>query len=357
MQVLVTGANGHVGNNLCRALLARGYQVRASLRSLQGEWKARLLNAMPDLELLELDVRDGAAFDVAARSVEVLFHVAATFALRTGSRQKDEELLRDSMEGVENALRSAARQRVRRVVLTSSYATMPMREPGEPPATEQEWHTDPRVPYFRAKTLAEQRAWALAEELGVQLISLLPGSIGGPGFHRRTPTVELLECILMGSMRFGAPRANLAYVDIRDVVDAHILAAESRATGRFGVFNDEAPSLRKLADTLHEIDPAIPKPPWLLPDAMLGLLPALEGVHARLADSPRVMTPELVACCRGKVWHLSNARARTALGWAPKVSLKRSLADTLAVLRALRTAEGRSTPGAARREAWEQGTA
>src|SRR5688572_11904917 len=126
MQVLVTGANGHVGNNLCRALSERGYRVRASVRSLDDPAKVAPLAGLPGLDLVELDVRDAARFDDALRGVEVLFHVAATYALRTGSRERDEEMLRDSVVGVENALRSAARRHVRKVVLTSSIASLPM---------------------------------------------------------------------------------------------------------------------------------------------------------------------------------------------------------------------------------------
>ena len=114
MHVLVTGANGHVGNNLCRALVERGYRVRASVRSLDDPAKSAPLRDLPHVDIIDLDVRDAARFDAAVDGIEVLFHVAATYALYTGSREKDEEMVRDSVEGVENALRSAARRRVRR---------------------------------------------------------------------------------------------------------------------------------------------------------------------------------------------------------------------------------------------------
>jgi dihydroflavonol-4-reductase len=347
MQVLVTGANGHVGNNLCRALVERGYRVRASVRSLRDSAKSAPLSDLPQLELVELDVREAAGFDAALDGVEILFHVAATYALYTSSSEQAEGLLRDSVDGVENALRGAARRRVRKVVLTSSVVSLPMRQQGEPAATEQDWRTDLRLPYYRAKTLAEQRAWELARELGVELVSVLPGAIGGPGFHRRTPTIELIEGILVGSMRLGAPSGNLPYVDIRDVVDGHILAAERAVTGRFLLCNDHVPELRELAETLHGIDASIARPPWLIPDALLGALPMLDALSAKLLRTPRLMTPELIASSRGKLWCLSNARARTELGWVPRVPLDTSLKDTLAVLRALRASEGKGGPAVA----------
>jgi nucleoside-diphosphate-sugar epimerase len=346
MRVLVTGANGHVGNNLCRALVARGYRVRASLRSLADPAKSAPLHDLPDVDIVELDVRDAERFDAAVRDVEVLFHVAATYALYTGSREKDAEMLCDSLEGVENALRSAARRHVRKVVLTSSIASLPMRAPGEAAATEQDWRTDLRLPYYRAKTLAEQRAWALAAELGVELVSVLPGTIGGPGFYRRTPSTDLIECILTGALRLGAPRGNLPYVDIRDVVEGHVLAAERAVTGRFILCNDRAPTLQELTQILHGIDPSIACAPRLIPDALLGALPLLDALNAKLSGSPRLMTAELIASSRGQLWQLSNARARAELGWVPRVPLETSLRDTLTTLSELRAAEGKTARSA-----------
>ena len=345
MHVLVTGANGHVGNNLCRALAERGHRVRASVRSLEDPAKSAPLRGLPHVELIELDVRDAVGFDAAVAGVEVLFHVAATYALYTGSRQRDEEMVRDGLEGVANALRSAARRHVRKVVLTSSIATLPMGRPGEPVTTEDTWRTDLRVPYHRAKTLAEQRAWALAGELGVELVSVLPGAIGGPGFFRRTPSTDVIESILTGGMRLGAPDFNHPYVDIRDAVEGHILAAEKAVTGRFILCNDRAPQLMELAEILHGIDPSIACAPRLIPDALLRVFPMLEALNARLRGDRRLTTPAFFASSRGRQWCLSNAKARNELGWAPRIPLETSLADTLTTLRGLRAAAGKRSAG------------
>jgi len=84
VKVLVTGANGHVGFNLCQALLARGgYEVRASVRSLADGTKTAPLRALGGVELAALDVRDRAQFDAALKGVEILFHVAATYTVVT----------------------------------------------------------------------------------------------------------------------------------------------------------------------------------------------------------------------------------------------------------------------------------
>jgi hypothetical protein len=84
--------------------------------------------------------------------------------------------------------------------------------------------------------------------------------------------------------------------------------------------------------------------PRLIPDALLGVPPALEALNAKPIGSPPVMTAELIASSRGKRWCLSNARAGAELGWVPRIPLKISLRDTLTTLRTLRAAEAKSEP-------------
>jgi dihydroflavonol-4-reductase len=341
MKALVTGANGHLGYNLCSALIRQGHKVRASIRQATDAAKAAPVLALGDVELVDLDVRDAAAFGRAVDGVDHLFHLAATFAFYTGSREKDAEMVRDSVEGAENALRAAARAGVEKVVLTSSFVTLPMTKPGAPPVTEKDWLDDLSVPYNRAKVEGERVAWRLAEELGVKLVTVLPGTILGPGFHRRTGTIDFIEGIMLGTMRLGAPNANLPLVDVRDVAQAHILAAQKDVAGRLVVCNDHPPTFIELTRLMHRIDPAVPAAPRLIPDFAVGLAPLFDSLSARLLGSRRIMTPELVASVRGKVFNMSNARAKAELGWTPKVPLEQSLADTMAAIRALRGREGR----------------
>ncbi len=342
MKVLVTGANGHVGFNLCKALVSRpGFEVRASVRSLADAAKTAPLRALGNIELGELNVRSRAQFDAALEGIEILFHVAATYAMFTRSAAQADEVIRDSVEGVEVALAAAARAGVRKVVLTSSVVTLPVRRPGEPPATEADWASDLRLPYTRAKTEAERAAWRIAGKLNLNLVTVLPGGVGGPGFQRRTPTIDLIEGMMLGTMRLGAPALNFAYVDVRDVSDAHILAAEKDASGRFIVTNDESPSILQYTRTMHDIDAAVPAAPMVMPQFMNRFLPFFDFMNAKLLGSPRFATPEAVAMIDGRLFSASNQRARSGLGWAPKFAFRESLAATMQAIRALRRAEGK----------------
>lgn len=330
----VTGANGHVGRNLVHALVQRGYRVRASVRDARDPGKVRGL-PVDRIELVSLDVRDAERFAQLAQGAQVLFHVAATYKNYTRTAREAEEMVSDSLDGARAAVFAAARHRAR-LVFTSSVVAIPLVPRGGPPTTEAEWRTDFTLPYHRAKTVAEQHMWRLAREHGVDTVAVLPGAILGPGFRRSTASTDVIESFRLGGLKNGTPNANFPAVDVRDVIDGHILAAESGAGGRFILCNDHLPTLRELGRIAHAIDPAIPPPGPMLPDIALGLGPFFDWMNHRTSGAPRTIGAEFVAAVRGKEWTMSNARAARELGWRPRVPLEQSVADTLATLKELR---------------------
>ncbi len=340
MKVLVTGANGHVGFGVCKALLASGHEVRASIRSADDTAKAAPLRALGIDDIVSLDVRESAPFVDACRGMDVLMHVAATYAMHPPGHPEAPSMLRDSTEGAANAVNAAARAGVPKVVLTSSVAALPRVRPNDPPVTEADWATDLGVPYFRAKTEGERAAWKAAEETGVKLATILPGAVGGPDFQRRTPTIHMIENIMLGAMRFGAPNTNTAYVDVRDVAAAHVLAAERDVDGRFIIINDHAPEMRELSLLMHWADMSVPAARTVLPDFVMSAGPALDWLRSSILRTPRMVSRELIETMRGKVTKASNARAKAELGWHQSVGLDRSLGETMAAIRALRRREG-----------------
>jgi dihydroflavonol-4-reductase len=331
MKVLVTGAGGHLGHNLVAALLAEGHAVRGSIRSMADAAAAARLAALGPVEVAGARLESEPELRAAMEGIDVLMHTAAVYLLHAPGR--DAEIVSASVDGVERAMRAAKAQRVSRVVLTSSIVALPMREPGAPAVTEAEWASDLRVPYFRAKTLAERRAWELASELGLDLVTVLPGAFAGPGFQRNTPTVDIVEAIMKGAMELAAPPVAYPYVDVRDVARAHVLALRPEAHGRYIAINEPIATLAEMARLMHEIDPMIPRPKVVLPAFVMRALPLLEQVNSWIGGAPRTMTPEMAATMAGRTFHISSARIRRELGWAPKVSLEQSLADTVRALR------------------------
>ena len=332
MKVLVTGANGHLGTNLVRELLAAGHSVRGAIRALADPARTAHLQALGPVELVEADLDRPASLRAAMDGIEAVFHTAAIYSLF--ARGQEAQIVRAGVEGTDATLRAAKDAGVKRVVVTSSTVTLPLRLPGEPPATEKDWASDLRVPYLRAKTEGERRAWALADELGLDLATVLPGAFGGPGFARNTPTIDLVEAIMRGVMRFGAPPINYPWVDVRDVTRAHLMVMEKGGRERYIAVNDCQPSVTEIAETMHALDRRVPRPLMTLPSFVMSVLPLLEGLSSLVKSSPRAMTSELAGTLKGRLWLVSNAKIRRELGWEPQISIEQSLADTMAVIRA-----------------------
>ena len=332
MHVLVTGANGHLGFNLMAALLAAGYRVRAGVRSLADTSKITRLKQLGDVELVEAELNRPDQMRAAMDGIELLFHTAAVYAIVV--RGQATEVLNASIKGAETALRAAADAGVQKVVMTSSVVALPMVKPGAPPVDETRWADDFRVPYVRAKAEAEKLAWQLARELSLNLVTILPGGITGPGFARNTPTINLIEAMMKGAMRLAAPAGNFTIVDVRDVARAHVLAAEQDCEGRFIVSNDRSPSYREIVAALHAIDPSISLSLSTIPDLVAWTLPLFDRINHRILRSPLIATSAGLAMMKGKIWNVSNQRAKEVLGWRPTITLEQTLRDTMVAINA-----------------------
>lgn len=334
MRALVTGGNGHLGYMLVRKLVETGHVVRASVRSATDTKKTSRLQALPGVEIVEAELSRPDQMRAAMEAMDVVFHTAAVYAY--AEPERNDEIMEASVGGAETAVRSAADAGIRKLVLTSSVVTLPLTAPGAPPVDESAWTENIGVTYVRAKTEAERNAWRVAGERGVNMVTILPGAILGPGFVRNTPSVDLVEMMAMGGLRMGVPNMNFPLVDVRDVVDAHLLAAERDCAGRFIVCNDVLPTLRDMLHVLHEIDPAVRLPLMTLPDLLMPILPAFDRLNHMALRTPLTTSGEFIRMNKGKRWNASNKRVKNELGWTQRISMKESLADTLAVLHEIR---------------------
>lgn len=333
-KILVTGANGHVGFNLVKMLLEDGYtDLRVSVRDKDDPSKTGALKELGITDFVSLDVRDADTFRSVSAGIDVLFHVAATYRFHTGGADADAELIKDSLDGVRSAMTAAAENKIGKVVLTSSIVTLPMVADSASWPDEDSWTNQRTVPYIKAKTEAEKLAWSLAEELGVDLVTVLPGGVLGPNFGRGTQSTDFILAVMKGSMRMGTIEARMPIVDVRDIARGHILAAEKDGKGRYILAADDPPKFPKIIETMREIDPKVPKAMMVVPKAMYGALPFFDWMSNKTLGTPRTITAEVASAFKKGDMLADNSRAKRELGWAPKVTLEQTLRDTMAELR------------------------
>jgi dihydroflavonol-4-reductase len=322
--VLVTGANGHLGYNLARALTERGYRVRGGVRDPADEVKTAPLRAL-GIEPVAAELLDRGALEKAVDGVQGVFHTAAV--VQMWARDPEEEIVRPTVEGLRNVLDVAARRDVRRVVVTSSIAAVGIDSTPENPLTEAQWNEAPATPYTRAKTLAEKLAWSHAAQSGLDVVAVVPATIIGPGFHRHTPVTRLFELVLRGWLPFGLPTAT-SYVDARDVAQAKIAAFEfPHARGRYIVSGAYLP-LAELVALVADYVPGTRKPWFVLPPRLLPPLIGADWLVSKLFGVPRQLTSEMFDEFANKRTICSSARAERDLGWRPR-TIEESVAATV----------------------------
>ena len=256
--VVVTGVNGHIGNNLARQLIDSGYKVRGTVRSMD---KAPDL----DMEFVEADVLNPDDWNRVLEGATGLFHLATIYAT-----SGDGQLIIDTAnKGTENVFRAAAACGVKRVVYTSSVAAIGS-IPKNVVKDESNWNDNFSLPYTRAKTESERRAWELAKELDIDLRVINPSGVLGGSFSRPTPSTDIIGDAMKGKYPL-VPKIPLAFVHVEDVATAHRLAYEiDDAHGRYvlapyqdGTIHDLLKRAKKLYPKMKF--PRFGIPLWLLP--------------------------------------------------------------------------------------------
>lgn len=327
-RVLVTGASGHVGGALVADLVEHGYSVRASVRNPDDENKTRELKKL-GVEIVKVDLFDTASLKNACKGMDGLFQVAAIYDMNPKNKTAAQKIIATGIEGMENALRAAASAGIKRVVLTSSCATITPVAKGAPDATEQSWVDDVSVPYIEEKTMGERHAWKLASELDLDMVSVLPGGVFGPGFNRSTPSTDVILSIAKGALRMGAPKINILLVDVRDVATVHRLAYEKGTSGGRYIALHSAPEVYDYVIAARKHAPSIGLPLMKMPEFMTGMVPIINAVTAKAFGFPQTYTRELHNSIKGREWRVNDSQTRTQLGFAPKYGPEETIKDTL----------------------------
>ncbi len=312
--VLVTGATGFIAKHCIIRLLDAGYQVRGSLRSLSKADELKTVLAehtdVSDLSFCELNLMSDEGWADAVKGCDFVQHVASPFP--SGEPDHEDDLIIPAREGALRALRFSAEAGVKRVVLTSSMASVAYgkqkRKPG--PFTEKDWtNTKGKVgAYLKSKTIAERAAWDFIQSdaaKGMELSVINPGAVLGPVLDKTWSTSgELVRKLVRREMP-GCPRISFAMIDVRDVAEAHYQAMiRPEAAGeRFLLVTDAA--------WMVDISKALAKngyntPTGILPNFMVRLV----GIFDK--------TIRLASRDLGKQTLVDNTKLRTVLGIEPR---------------------------------------
>lgn len=312
---LVTGANGHLGNNVVRALFGQGESVRAGVRNLSLSEPFEGLGC----EVVRADLTDKASLLEALEGVDTLYQVAAVF--RHWARDPEKEIVNPNLEGTRNVLEAAAESGVRRVVYVSSIAALDKSSLyRKGPFDEGSWNANYYGnPYYRSKVESEKLAWRLAGELELELVSVLPSTIVGPNCFRLTPSMGVLKRVLDGDLPVDVGfRFN--FVDVRDVAEGMIAAAERGRSGeRYILAGDESMGISRMVEIAREFNPALRIPSKVPKPVLLGAASLMELGGKLTGREPEILRSQ-VKMYYGVEQEFVIEKARRELGYAPRSS-------------------------------------
>jgi dihydroflavonol-4-reductase len=308
MLALVTGATGFLGSHVARVLAAQGAELRLLVRPTSDPRNLEDLNA----ERVQGDLRDPASIEKAVSGCEVVFHVAADYRLWV---RDPEQMYRSNVEGTRTLLESARNQGVRRVVYTSSVATMGLPSNGHGHVTDEESPVslvDMIGHYKRSKFMAEQVALEAARA-GVDVVVVNPTTPMGERDVKPTPT----GCIVLDFLKRKFPAyvdTGLNLVDATECARGHILALEKGKTGERYILGGENLTLKQILDRLAAIT-GLKSPTVKLPYVFAFATGVVdEMVTGRLLRREPRATIDAVRMGR-KMMFVSSAKAERELGW------------------------------------------
>jgi dihydroflavonol-4-reductase len=318
LRAFVTGATGFLGSHVARVLADEGAQLRLLVRPASDLRNIADLNA----EHAQGDLRDPASFERAMAECEAVFHVAADYRLWV---RDPEQMYRSNVEGTRGLLEAARRQGVRRIVYTSSVATM-----GFANGNANGHLTDENSPvslgemighYKRSKFMAEQAAVEAAQS-GIDVVIVNPTTPIGERDIKPTPTGRIVLDFL--KRKFPAyVDTGLNLVDATECARGHVLALEKGKTGERYILGGENLTLKQILDRLGAIT-GLPSPSLKVPYVMaLATGVVDEMVTGRLLRREPRATIDAVRMGRKKMF-VSSAKAERDLGWR-QVSVESAL--------------------------------
>lgn len=261
MKAFVTGSTGLLGNNLVRALEARGSTVVGLARSPD---KARRLLGGTAARVVAGDMERIAAFAPELDGCDVVFHTAAYFREYYGPGDHADALRRINIDATLALMGEADRRGVKRFVHVSSSGAIGMHADGRPgdeqtpPSAEQLENL-----YFRSKHEGDQAIRGFSPAHGLEVIEILPGWMFGPGDAGPTGAGQLTLDVI--GRRIPVTMAGgMCVVDARDVADAMVTAA---GRGRHGDRFIVGGEFRTMVDVIGALAAAggVPGPAFTMP--------------------------------------------------------------------------------------------
>jgi dihydroflavonol-4-reductase len=302
MKAFVTGSTGFVGANLCKALIERGWSVRAlhrassRLAALDGVTVEHSLGDVTEPETLVEPMR----------GCDVVFHAAA---VADYWRRSADKLYRVNVEGTRAVCQAALGARVHRLVFTSSVASLGIPGPSQGPMDEShEFNLPPeRFRYGHSKLLAEGVVREFIAR-GLDAVIVNPSVILGPG-DLNLISGSIVTEVASGHVPPVYPPGGVNYIDVADVCAGHMAAAGRGRAGERYILAAHNLTHQEAMQIVCEVV-GIPGPRFELPRALIGPLAAMIDLATKIARRPLPLNGDQLRLAGEFIYFDSSKAAR-----------------------------------------------
>jgi len=255
--ILVTGASGHIGNVLVRELLKQNQKVRIITSN---GMIPKCLQGFP-LEVYKADVRDAKAIAEAMKGVEIVYHLASLISI---SSFYTPELFEVNVQGTQNIIDACMGQGVKRLIYASSTNALPCKSHDEIITEESDFNAEKLIGFYaRSKAQATRRVLEAVEK-GLDAVICFPSAVLGFHDYRGSEAGKMIQDYAQNKLKaYIAGEYN--FVDVRDVVQGFLAAAEKGRKGEGYILSGYRMDLREFFKMLQLFLPNIKIPTLKIP--------------------------------------------------------------------------------------------
>jgi dihydroflavonol-4-reductase len=322
---LVTGANGHLGNNLVRLLLSNNHKVRAGVRNIKNQAPFKGL----DCEVVKADITDRESLKIAFEGVSNLYAVGANFSM--WAKDPKVEIYDTNVQGTQNVFDIAKECGIKNIVYVSSVASLDFTK--LPANVDNGYNRDRRNWYYNSKNDSDKLALKLSQQYGIRTIIVLPSAMIGRDAYKLSYSNNLVLQILKGEIPIDT-NITLNWIDVKDVAQGTYKAMlKGKNRERYILANEQHTTMQDSVKMAGDLYPQLNlKTPKKIPKFLLYSIAALMEFGSKITGKEPLLQRQYVDMFYGLKQDYNINKSKQELGFNPKPSHK-ALADALNYLK------------------------
>jgi len=322
---LVTGGNGHLGNNLVRLLLSENKKVRTTVRNINNTEPFKGL----DCEVVQADITDRQSLKKAFEGVTNLYAVAANFSM--WAKNPKTEIYDNNIQGTQNVFDIAKECGIKNIVYVSSVASLDFTK--LPASVDNGYNKDRRNWYYNSKNDSDKLALELGKKHSIRTVLVLPSAmIGSKAYELSYSNNHVLQ-VLKGEIPVDT-NVTLNWVDVKDVALGTYKAMEKGRDGeRYILSTEKHTTLQESVKIASDLYPELKlKMPKKVPKCLLYSVAGLMEFSSKLTGKEPLLQRHYLDMFYDLKQDYDISKSREELGYNPKPS-KDALEDALRYLK------------------------